>query len=440
MGFKTIHRDFISYNRNIQLAMFSAFFIAVGRGITLGSVFSVFAKILGGSNAALGLISTVGGLVMTVTLLPTGFLSDRMPRRHFLRIGSIFSIFGFIALIVAHDIWWLFLGQGILGLSRGMTQPTLESMIADSVESKKRDAIYSQIYFLRQASSAAGPALAVLLFLILGDNWGLETLRQVMIFGAIFTLIGVMFQVMMHDRDSLGLESESINTLANLNGDLDTKINNISTVDKWWFVPSSLIFLGFIIGFGAGMTVRFFAIFFKEIYNLPPSIVNGIFAFLFMFTGIMGLLTPRIAKYIGKIETIFIVQMIAIVCLVGIAFIPPLVILVPIFLMRGSFMNSSQPLQRSILMDRVPKKARGRWNALQVLSFGFLWSLSAGIGGFLLDIYDFPVLYLFTAFLYILGTFPLILLRNYVKEKPILQHSEIFPQIDETESKLAKLN
>ena len=111
----------------------------------------------------------------------------------------------------------------------------------------------------------------------------------------------------------------------------------------------------------------------------------------------------------------FSVQFIAIICLLIIALIPPLVIVIPIFILRGGFMNASQPIQRSILMDYVPKKNRGLWNSFEVLSFGFLWSISAGLGGILLDSFNYPVLFITTACLYIIGTVPLLFLRKYVK-------------------------
>lgn len=443
MSVKTLLRDFRTYNYNIQLALISGVFIFMGRGVVLGSVFSVFAKELGGSNQALGAVTTFSGLVMTITLFPTGFLTDKFPRRHFLRLGSVTAVLGFVALVMSNDLWWIFLAQGILGISRGFSQPSLESMIADSVESRKRDKIYSQIFFLRQTANAAGPALAVLLFLILGDSWGIETMRQVMMFGAVFTFLGAGLQFLMHDKHTLGDESESIkdfnegNGMTSSTGQEVQKPNNFT--DNWWFVPAALIILGFIIGFGAGMTVRFFPIFFKEIYDMPPSVVNGIFAVAMILTGGMSLVTPIMARFIGKVETIFTVQTIAIVALIIIAFVPPFAIVIPIFILRNSFMNSSQPLQRSILMDRVPKSSRGKWNALQVLSFGFLWSMSAGIGGVLLDTFDFSTLYFFTAFLYVLGTAPLLFIRRYVKERP--DHLKVVTDLsNQPEAKLAKIN
>ena len=124
------------------------------------------------------------------------------------------------------------------------------------------------------------------------------------------------------------------------------------------------------------------------------------------------MLIVKVAKYIGKIESIILVQLIAIVCLVIIAMIPPLIIVVPIFLLRGAFMNSSQPVKNAIVMDLVPKKNRGIYQSLEVLSQNFFWSLSAGIGGFLLSYFNFSILYIATATIYVVGTLPYLLIRK----------------------------
>ena len=163
------YSKFKTYNRNIQLVLISSSLIAIGRGIILGTVFSVFVKSIGGTYESLGFLSTFGGIVMTITLFPTGYLTDKVPRQKFIKLGSIFTVLGFIFFILSYDLTILFLGQGLFSLSMGLTRPSIEAITADSVESGKRESIYAEIYFTRQFFNAAGPALAVVLFFILGD-------------------------------------------------------------------------------------------------------------------------------------------------------------------------------------------------------------------------------------------------------------------------------
>jgi MFS family permease len=417
--------------------MLSAIFITIGNGIMFGTVFSVYTKILGGSNQALGFIATIGGLFATISIFPGGILADKINRGYLVRTGALFTLIGFLFILTAIDIRWLYLAQIFLGIASGLTGPAVESLLADSLASGYRDKTYAQIYFIRNGLSAFGPFFATGLFFFLGDEWSLDVLRQVILSGTILTAVGITIQSFLSEQDTLGLESESIYQQTQTQTETQTQTRaqahnirkssaNHKPIENSLFIPTFLVCMGIIIGLGAGMTIQFFPIFFKELYSLQPTAVTLIFGFTALATGTLGLLAPKIAEKVGRIETMFLVQLVGIVCLVIIAQIPPLFIIVPVFIMRSAFQNASEPLHRSLVMDRVPKRHRGKWNALEGIAFGLLWSISAGIGGVLLDRYSFVFLYYITTSLYICGTLPLLLIRQKVKLTPnIVQKAKI---------------
>ena len=82
-------------------------------------------------------------------------------------------------------------------------------------------------------------------------------------------------------------------------------------------------------------------------------------------------------------------------------------------------MNASQPLSRSILMDVVPKKNRGKINSLQALAWGMFWNFSAAIGGFLIGpSNNFQLCFYVTTGLYVVGTLIILIIIPFVaKEK-----------------------
>jgi hypothetical protein len=71
-------------------------------------------------------------------------------------------------------------------------------------------------------------------------------------------------------------------------------------------------------------------------------------------------------------------------------------------------------------MDLIPKKHRGKWNALDQLSFSLFWNLSAGIGGFIIGPENnFRACFIGTAFVYTVATLMLLFLFGKVeKENP----------------------
>jgi MFS family permease len=115
---------------------------------------------------------------------------------------------------------------------------------------------------------------------------------------------------------------------------------------------------------------------------------------------------------------IFVFQSIAIACLLIIATYPPIWLLVIVFITRGATMNASQPLSRSILMDTVPKKHRGKVNSMEAIAWGLFWNISAAIGGFLIGPdNNFRLCYLVTSGLYVFGTLLILLLIPLVKRE-----------------------
>lgn len=394
--------------------MISSIFIMSSNGLLMSTIFSIYVKAIGGTDVILGLVSFFGGLVLLVVLIPAGLLTDLINRKYSLRIGSIIIFIGFVLFYYTSNIVGIFVAYGIINVGNGFIRPSREALVADSVVTNRREKIYSELFFLQMSSNALGPLFAVFMFLIIGDNWATGTLKQVIFAGVIALGIGVSILSLMDDKYSLGMESES-ESIQNRSPEKGVDLGKLQGTKQFLRetnIPLFIVALGVVIGIGAGMTVRFFPIFFKEIYNLPPSVMNFMYFLNFVLTGILGIVAVKAVKYIGKIQSIVLVQLIAIICLLIIAMIPPLVIVIPIFLLRGAFMNSSQPVKNAIVMDLVRKKNRGIFQSLEVLSENFFWSLSAGIGGFLLQYYNFPVLYVATATIYVVGTLPYLLIRN----------------------------
>jgi MFS family permease len=119
---------------------------------------------------------------------------------------------------------------------------------------------------------------------------------------------------------------------------------------------------------------------------------------------IMGMLCTKIASgplKFGRVQTTALYEIGGILLLLSMVYYKQYLnlhpfLLVPIYIMRTSLMNSTYPLQESILMDYVPKSSRGRWKSLDsVASFG--WCGSAAFGGWLADKYDYTHTFLCTA-------------------------------------------
>jgi len=88
------------------------------------------------------------------------------------------------------------------------------------------------------------------------------------------------------------------------------------------------------------------------------------------------------------------------------------------FIARNAFMNASNPVGRTIVMDKIAKRHRGKFNSLEQLAWGFLWSISAGIGGSILEqTGSFLSVFTITVILYTIATVPLLILARHTRGK-----------------------
>ena len=176
------------------------------------------------------------------------------------------------------------------------------------------------------------------------------------------------------------------------------------------------------------MTIRFFPIFFLEEYNLKPILVNFVMGLTAVFTGLTSLVAQKYSMKTGRAKMIFLVQIIATGCLFAIAYYPPLILLIILFVARGALMNASQPHSRSILMDTVKKQHRGKINALEGIAWGLFWNVSAILGGYLIEAYSYRVTFLITASVYTFGTLLILFIvplvsNEIISDDPVIAHS-----------------
>ncbi|OLS31222.1 MAG: hypothetical protein HeimAB125_16790 [Candidatus Heimdallarchaeota archaeon AB_125] len=421
---KTSFRESIrSMNYNVKLVFLFSFFQSFGRGIWMGNVLTAYIYFFANkSNIVVGWTSLAMGLTMTVFVFPSGIFADKFRRDILLKIASIVGIAGLAVIYFGNSITYIFVALALWGLFQAITRPSLESIFADSVESGKRTKIYSLVHLVRQFAMAAGPFANVLFFYLFGNEWTLANMRNVMLIGILITFASIFLMWLFNDKKSLGSTSESIEQVK-VNHD-DSKENDIALrmtqrrATK--LIPILLVCSNIIIGVGAGMTIKYFPQFFIEQYTLDPVWVQIIMGITAIFTGLFALLAQKFSIKRGRPLIIFIVQLIATLCLFGIAFYPNIWLLVPLFVARGALMNAGQPLSRSILMDVVPKNKRGRWNSLETFAWGFFWNFSALIGGYIVgDINPrFWLVFIVTACVYLVGIIPLLFLIPLVgKEK-----------------------
>ncbi|MHA2074466.1 MAG: MFS transporter [Candidatus Hodarchaeales archaeon] len=284
-------------NWNVKIAYIQSVAAAIGMGITQTAFAIYVTQGLGQTNFVLGNFFTTSGLASTIFVFPSGYFADKYRRDVLIRISFFFGILSQIALVFATtlsdpDITLavLFLAQALGGLGWGLSGPAAQALIADSIESGDRSRVFAKMHFANLLASALGPFIAAGLTLILGDNWGMETLTNLIFMGAVCTILSYI--AVFFASDNKALVSRVEKTDVSPNEITDSQINDQKIADPSNFtligrpfsydvvVPTVIVISGIIIGFGAGATVAFFSVLFAD-----PDIGYGLQPFFTSFCG-----------------------------------------------------------------------------------------------------------------------------------------------------------
>ncbi|PHJ21845.1 major facilitator family transporter [Cystoisospora suis] len=150
--------------------------------------------------------------------------------------------------------------------------------------------------------------------------------------------------------------------------------------------------------FGAGMTVKFFPLFFKEDYGFQPVDLCFLGAVYAVSIGLFMLIGERLGHALGRASAACAYHIGGLAMLFSMCVVQRLPLMVVVFLLRGAMQNAVNPLTRSIIMDFTKKANRGKWNAVESFS-STLWSGSALLGGLLAD-KDYRYAFFVTAIVY----------------------------------------
>lgn len=454
--------------RNIFLTLAFTTVTGLASGVYGFSTMSGYLYTLTDSTTLVGLAEGVQGVVQCCVSVPAGLFVDRtksVGRASVLRIAGYIGLFSAVFISVAlmcppnsvedevdsfgkyKRFTFVTVGLGFLGAYQGAWSTSLYTIYADSVPSGKRSRYQTYQFISRVISSVVGPALAIILYAFLGDNWSLVTQRNVFVVGLAMLALATIFlfnfvDIVDDDEDDDVDEEEEENDArkkhialggddegGNKDGDdADVALLGSKTTPSCGqvactsccrivgcgylpisprYIPHLLCLTDIIFGIASGMTIKFFPLFFRKEVGLSPVNICLIYISTYVLMSILSRVAQMISKRVGRVQTISSFGCAGIICLYTMSVVKvwwthPIKISF-LYVVRTALINCCSPLRKSILMDFTKKNERGFWNSIDgVTRFG--WSGSAFLGGYLVDLYGYGYTFLITA---VLQTFAL---------------------------------
>lgn len=106
-----------------------------------------------------GVLSTIGGVSM-VGRLTTGIGIDRIGNRKSMIICFIILAASFLWLLVAREMWMLYLFAMLYGVAHGGFFTVLSPIVAELFEIGSHGVLFGMVYFSLTVGAAVGPVLA----------------------------------------------------------------------------------------------------------------------------------------------------------------------------------------------------------------------------------------------------------------------------------------
>lgn len=155
-----------------------------------------------------------------------------------------------------------------------------------------------------------------------------------------------------------------------------------------------------LLGIGAGLSLPFLNVYFRERYGIPDEALGALFAAASALTGLGALLAPPLARRWGRIPTVALTQGLSVIALVSMALTEQAGLAALAMRLRSMLMNMGAPLYTEFCMAILPPREQGIASSLLNAAWEAGWMLGAAASGFLQDRFGSmaPVFWLTTFF------------------------------------------
>ncbi len=141
-----------------------------------------------------------------------------------------------------------------------------------------------------------------------------------------------------------------------------------------------------IIGFGAGLTIPYFNVYFKEVWNQDPQSIGYIFMAM-MAVGVLSfLLAPSLVKRFGPVKVIVGSQLLSLPFFVELALENYLWLAIIAFILRNNLMNLAQPVIKQFAQEVSLPQDRHSISTLIHTSRHIFWTAANFVAGPLIEL------------------------------------------------------
>ncbi len=380
--------------RNARLYLYGLFLCGLGQSI-FSLLFNLYLRELGLGDAGIGQILSKISLGAAVAALPVAFLFRRTSSRRILVAAGALTAFTYLlqGTLAAPDL--LLLAAFLSGMVVTTFRLSIAPVVMREVSPKLRPYLFSAAFTVLFLASIVGSLLGGAMphfFSALSESPRLTLRWSLWVACGITLLASIPFYRMQAGSPA---PEERVPSLWE-------QIRELTEVD--WGLQLKLALPATLIGLGAGLIIPFLNLYFRDKFGLTPGAIGILFAFMQGFMVLGNLFGPAVSRRLGLVRGVVATQLASVPFMVALALSNSFPVVVGAFLFRAGLMNMNQPLTTHFAMEVVPAREHAITNSLLSLTWFVAWSVSADIGGALIERRGYTEPLLLAALLYVIAS------------------------------------
>ena len=320
----------------------------------VGPFESPYIEKLGAPPVLIGLMASVGALMLSLVRIPGAYIADRYGRKQII-VTMTFSIaLSYLFYIFAPD--WRFVLVGVIISNSGLIyQPALEAILADSVPPEKRGMGFAATNVVPNIPTIFAPIVAGFLLETQGFIPGMRIVYTIVFFCMMAAAVVRLFFL----KETLHVPQKI--KLGELKGAFKESL--VAIVEAWRFMSGSLKFLtvAFLVSAFEEPMFRWFTSLYVTnivgIGNLDWGLVNTVSTAVGIALGFpLGKLIDRIERKKAVVLAYLIFVPASVLFIFSAAFVHVLLVFV-MFAVGNSLIY---PAYSALMADMIPREKRGR--------------------------------------------------------------------------------
>ncbi|MGB8344175.1 MAG: MFS transporter [Ktedonobacteraceae bacterium] len=158
-----------------------------------------------------------------------------------------------------------------------------------------------------------------------------------------------------------------------------------------------------LIGFGAGLFIPYFNLYFVQHLHLSPALFGLIDGAATATTALFTLVAPWLAARVGRVRSIALTELTSVPLMLTIGLVPIVPLIAPLYLLRQGFMDMSNGVLQVFSMEAVPQQRRGVANSSYQAGFQIANALSSPLGGLIITFLGYSPIFVVAAVSYLLA-------------------------------------